>query len=315
MNLRQLRYIAEIADRELNISAAAAALHTSQPGISKQVRLLENELGIEIFERSRSRLTRITAEGRRVVHYARRALSEIANIHALSQARAAGSTLTIATSHTQARYVLPPIMKQFAAGHPKVRISVLHANPADIAALVRSGQVELGVSTEGARGTKELLAVPYRSYERIVVVPAGHQLLRMEKVTLKALSRHPLVTYEPPFTGRRDIVRAFQKHGLSPRMLVTATDADVIKAYVEQGLGVAVLSEVTFDPVRDNGLHAIRAGHLFPPSTTYLLLHRKRPLHRATYDFVETCVPDWTRARIQEAARESGRESRAGQKK
>jgi len=302
MNLRQLRYIAEIVDRDLNISAVAAALHTSQPGISKQVRLLENELGIEIFERSRSRLKSVTAEGLRVIQYARRALDEIANIHALSQARISASTISIATSHTQARYVLPPIMKRFAAEHPKVQISVLHAHPAETVELVRSGQADIGVSTEAARGIRELLALPYRSFERVVVVPADHELLRKKRITLKTLSRYPLVTYEPQFTGRRDIVRAFQKQGLAPRMLVSATDADVIKAYVEQGLGIAVLSEVTFDASRDSGLRAIPAGHLFPPSTTTLLLHRKRHLHRATYDFVETCLPGWTRAKIQRAA-------------
>lgn len=302
MNLRQLRYIAEIADRDLNISAVAAALHTSQPGISKQVRLLESELGIEIFERSRSRLKRITAEGQRVIHYARSALNEIANIHALSQARVAASTITIATSHTQARYVLPSVMKRFAAEHPKVRISVLHATPAEIAAHVRAGHADLGVSTETPRGMKELLALPYRSFERVVIVPAGHELLAMKRITLKALSRYPLVTYEPQFTGRRDIVRAFQKNGLTPRMLVSATDADVIKAYVEQGLGIAILSEVTFNASRDTALRAIPAGHLFSPSTTTLLLHRKRHLHRATYDFVEVFLPGWTRAKVQRAA-------------
>ena len=302
MNLRQLRYIAEIAQRDLNISAVAVALHTSQPGISKQVRLLETELGIEIFVRSRSRLKSVTVQGQRVIDYARRALEEVANIHALSQARKTPGTITIATSHTQARYVLPEIMKRFAAEHPKVRISVLHASPAEIAESVRSGQADIGVSTETAGRMKELIGLPYRSFERVVVVPQGHDLLRMKRVTLKALSRHPLVTYEPQFTGHRDILRAFQKQGLTPRLLVSATDADVIKAYVEQGLGIAVLSEVTFDAARDITLRAIPVSHLFPPSTTTLLLHRKRPLHRPTYDFVEICLPGWTRSRVQRAA-------------
>ena len=303
MNLRQLRYIAEIAQHDLNISAVAAALHTSQSGISKQVKLLESELGIEIFVRSRARLRGTTPQGRRVIDYARKALDEISNILALSDEGKRPASITIATSHTQARYVLPEIMKRFSARYPRVRISLVHGDPAQIAELVRSGRADIGVSTESAR-VKDLLTLPYRSFERVVIVPRGHALLDMKRVTLKALARYPLVSYEPQYTGRRDVVKAFEKAGVTPRMPVSATDADVIKTYVEQGLGVAILSEVTFDPGREAGLRAIPAGHLFAPSTTLLLLHRKRYLHRHAYDFIELCLPKWTRAHVQEAAAE-----------
>lgn len=301
MNLRQLRYIAEIAQHDLNISAVAAALHTSQSGISKQVKLLESELGIEIFVRSRSRLRGTTPQGQRVIEYASRALEEISNIHALSEERKLPGRVTIATSHTQARYVLPAIMKRFSARYPKVRISVLHGDPAQIAELVRSGRADIGVSTESAR-LSELLTLPYRRFERVVIVPRGHALLGMKRLTLKALARYPLVSYEPQYSGRRDVVKAFEAAGITPQMTVSATDADVIKTYVEQGLGVAVLSEVTFDQTRDAGLRAIRAGHLFAASTTTLLLHRTRYLHQRAYDFVEMCLPKWTRAQVQRAA-------------
>jgi LysR family cys regulon transcriptional activator len=301
MNLRQLRYIAEIAERDLNISAVASSVHTSQSGISKQVKLLESELGIEIFVRARGRLRGITPLGARVVEYARNALAEVDNIRAISEERKRPGSMTIATSHTQARYVLPDIMKRFSARYPKVRISLAHGSPAEIAELVRAGKADIGVSTETAR-TKELLSLPYRRFERVVIVPRGHPLLRMKRVTLKALARYPLVSYEPQYSGRRDVVRAFEKAGLAPRMPVSATDADVIKTYVEQGLGIAVLSEVTFDAARDASLGAIPAGHLFAPSTTILLLNRKRYLQQHAYDFVEMCLPKWTRADVQRAA-------------
>jgi LysR family cys regulon transcriptional activator len=301
MNLRQLRYIADIAERDLSISAVASSLHTAQSGISKQVKLLENELGIEIFVRARGRLRGVTPLGGRVIEYATNALGEIANIRALSEERKRPSKIAIATSHTQARYVLPDITRRFSARYPKVRISLAHGSPAEIAELVRAGKADIGVSTESAR-MKELLSLPYRRFERVVIVPCGHSLLAMKRVTLKALARYPLVSYEPQYSGRRDVVKAFEKAGLAPRMPVSATDADVIKTYVEQGLGIAVLSEVTFDPVRDVHLQAMPAHHLFAPSTTMLLLNRKRYLQQHAYDFIEMCLPRWTRAAVQRAA-------------
>lgn len=302
MNLRQLRYITEIAQRELNISVAAAGLHTSQSGISKQVKLLEDELGFEIFLRSRSRLQAITPKGQRVIAYARNALEQISNISAVAASGKAATVITVATSHTQAQYVLPQVMKRFATRFPKVRISLLHGDPGQTAERVLSGEADIGVSTEDARGHKELLALQYQAYRRIVIVPREHPLLRLKRVTLKALTRYPLVTYEPQFAGHREIVRTFARSGLTPRLIVSATDADVIKTYVEQGLGIAVLSEVTFDPSRDVGLRAIPAGHLFPPARTNVLLHRRRYLHRHPYEFVQMFVPAWTRAYVQSAA-------------
>jgi LysR family cys regulon transcriptional activator len=304
LNLRQLRYIAEIARQDFNISTVAGALHTSQSGISKQVKLLENELGIEIFVRSRSRLSGVTAEGERVIEFARRALEEIANIHAVSRdlARPNSGTINIATSHTQARYVLSGIMKRFAARYPKVRIRMRLGDPQQIAELVLSGQADIGVTTVTADGSKELMSLPYRSFERIVIVPHGHGLLRTKRITLKALARYPLIAYEPQFTGRRALVKAFEKEGLIPGIFVSAIDADVIKTCVEQGLGIAVVSEVTFDAKRDAALRAIRAGHLFEPSSTHLLLHRRRYLQQHAYDFIEMWVPTWTKSYVQRTA-------------
>jgi LysR family cys regulon transcriptional activator len=304
MNLRQLRYITEIARRDLNISAVAAALHTSQPGISKQVKLLESELGVDVFVRARNRLSGITPEGARIIAYAQSALDEVANIAAVSveRKRPTTGTLTVATTHTQARYVLPEVMKAFAARNPKVRMTLLHGDPSRIAELVASGEADIGVTTDAPRAAKELLVLPVRKFQRVVIVPRGHRLLRMSRLTLKALAQNPLITYEPQFTGRREVVRAFEREGLSPTLFVSAIDADVIKTCVEQGLGIAVLSEVTFDPVKDAALRAIPAAHLFEASTTSLLLQRKRYLQQYAYDFIETCAPAWAKARVQRAA-------------
>lgn len=307
MNLRQLRYITEIARRDLNISAAAAALHTSQPGISKQVKLLETELGMDIFMRAGNRLSSITADGERIIAYARSALDEIGNIEAVSHERKRPNvgTLTIATTHTQARYVLPEVMKAFAGRHPKVCMTLRHGDPGQIAELVAGGGADIGVTTDVPRDRAELLALPCRHFERVVIVPRGHKLLRATRLTLKVLAQCPLITYEPQFTGRRELIRAFEKEGLSPTLFVSAVDADVIKTCVEQGLGIAVLSEVTFDPDKDTGLRAIPAKHLFAPSTTSLLVHRKRYLQQYAYDFIEMCSPPWSKSRVQRAAARS----------
>ena len=303
VNLRQLRYIVDIAERNLNISATAAALHTSQSGISKQVRLLETELGVDIFVRAGSRLSGVTAIGAKVIATARAALVEVGNIRAVSRenVRTESGRLTIATSHTQARYLLPEIMKAFTRLHPKVGITLRHGDPGQIAELVQKGQADIGVTTDAARGPRELLAIPCRQFQRVIIVPPGHALLRSRRVTLKNVCRYPLVTYEPQFTGRWQVVEAFEKQGLTPTLVISAIDADVIKTCVEQGLGIAVLSEVTFDPRRDSGLRAIPAGHLFAPSTTSLLVHRKRHLHPHAYDFIELCAPRWNKAGRQRA--------------
>lgn len=296
MNLRQLRYIVDIADRGLNISATAAALHTAQSGISKQVRLLEAELGVDIFVRAGTRLSGVTAVGAKVIAAARAALVEIGNIRAVSRedVNSESGRLTIATSHTQARYLLPEIIKAFTRLHPRVGITLRHGDPGQIAALVRKGEADIGVTTDPPRGAPELLAVPCRQFERVIIVPPGHPLLDGRRPTLKQVCRYPLVTYEPQFTGRWQVVEAFEKQGLTPTLVISAIDADVIKTCVEQGLGIAVLSEVTFDPARDTGLRAIPAGHLFAPSTTSLLVHRKRHLHPPARDFIDLCAPGRT---------------------
>lgn len=300
MNIKQLRFIVEISRQELSVSKAAAALHISQPGISKQVLLLEEELGFHIFSRARSRLVGLTPEGARVVDFAEKALEQISNIHRVSQERKRPSArvISIATSHTQARYVLSEIMKNFAAKFPRVNIRLRLGNPQQIADLVLSGEADIGVTTDPSDAIKELVSLPYRTFERVVIVPRGHELIRDKKITIRKLARFPLIAYEPQFTGWHAVANAFKREGLTPKVFVSAIDADVIKTCVEQGMGIAVLSEMTFNPERDAALSAIRTGDMFAPATTNFLLHSKRYLPNYAYDFIETCLPTWTKATL-----------------
>lgn len=310
MNLRQLQYIVEISRQGLSISKAADVLHTSQPGISRQIALLEDELGFEIFVRSRSRLVGRSEDGAKVIAFAEQALEQVAGIRRTSEAykRPDAQVISIATSHTQARYVLSPVMKAFGARFPGVQFRLRLGDPGQIAGMVLSGETDIGITTDPADRVKELLSLPYRTFERVVLVPRGHELLAARRITLKRLAKYPLIAYEPQFTGWRDVAEAFRKEGLEPRVLVSAIDADVIKTCVEQGMGIAVLSEVTFDPVRDVSLRAIRTGRMFAPATSNVLLHRKRYLPKYAHDFIETCVPAWTKAHLErvQQARKAG---------
>jgi LysR family transcriptional regulator, cys regulon transcriptional activator len=303
MNLRQLRYISEIAQRGLNISAVASALHTSQPGISKQVRLLETELGAEIFVRSSNRLSGVTPLGQKIIGMAQNVIAEISNIRVASRdlEQERSGSFVIATTHTQARYVLPEIMKRFTLRYPKVQLTLRHGDPSRISELLLSGEADIGVTTETAKHLRELLVLPCRRFQRVVIVPRGHELLNKKRLTLKLLAKYPLVTYEPAFTGRRQLEKAFEREGLKPTLVLSAIDADVIKSCVEHGLGIAVLSEVTYDKSGDFKLCALPAGHLFEPSVTNIVIHRHRYQRRYVYDFIEMCAPPWSRANVQRA--------------
>ncbi len=303
MNLRQMRYVCEIAKRELNISSVASALHTNQPGISKQVKLLEIELGVEIFLRSRNRLSGITPHGQKIIAMAQNIVNETANIKAISRdvVQESSGPLVIAVTHTQARYFLPEAIKRFSLHHSKVRITMRHADPARIMEMLLSGDADIGVTTNDPPPVRELIALPCRESQRVVVVPSGHPLLQSRRLTLRQLARYPLITYEPAFISREIVVRAFAKHGLEPHVVLSAIDADVVKTCVEQGLGLAVLSEVTFDPLLDQKLRAIPAGHLFEPSVTKIWLCRNHYIRRYTFDFIEMCAPRMSRSNVQHA--------------
>ncbi|TAK42641.1 MAG: CysB family HTH-type transcriptional regulator [Betaproteobacteria bacterium] len=300
MNLQQLRYVTEVARRGLNISAAAAALHTSQPGISKRIRELEEELGVAIFVRAGKRLAALTEPGRAVLEIAARVLAEAANLRRAGRdfAERGTGTLTIATTHTQARYALPRAVAAFKRRYPKVQLFIHQGSPVQICEQVAADEADVGIATEQIGEHPALVALPCYEWNRCVVVPPGHALLRARPLTLEALARHPIVTYDYAYANRSLVSRAFAQRGLAPEVVLTAFDSDVIKTYVELGLGVGILAKMAFDPRRDRALRAIDASHLFPTSTAQLGLRRGAYLRRFAYDFIELFAPRLSRTLV-----------------
>jgi len=305
MKLQQLRYLVEVARRGLNVSEAALALHTSQPGVSKQIRALEDELGVEVFERRGKRLTALTEPGKAVIEIAERVLAETANLKRAGAEFADEKlgTLTIATTHTQARYALPQAVAAFKRRYPGVRLLIHQGNPTQICEQVIAGEADLAIATEAIADHPELVSLPCHRWNRCVVVPPRHALLKAKPLTLEALAAHPIVTYDFAFANRSLVQKAFEAKDLSPNVVLTALDADVIKTYVELGLGVGIMAQMAFDAKRDRGLRAIDASHLFESSTTRLGIKRGAWLRRYAYDFIEFFAPHLPRALVERAAR------------
>jgi LysR family cys regulon transcriptional activator len=297
MNLQQLRYVHEVARRGLNVSEAASALYTSQPGVSKQIRLLEEELGLTIFERSGKRLVAVTEPGKLVLDIAARVLGELANLKRVGEdyAGESGGTLDVATTHTQARYALPAVVKRFMERYPQVRLRLHQGNPEQVAAWTRAGDADIGIATESLDQQPGLTVLPCYQWTHVIIAPAGHAILAGGAPTLAALAQHPLITYDPSFTGRSHIDRAFERAGIEANVVLTAIDADVIKTYVKLGLGLGVIAEMAFDESRDAGLRALPAGHLFESSTTRLAFRSDAYLRRFDYAFMELFAPQLTR--------------------
>jgi len=304
LNLQQLRYLCAIVDHGLNVSDAAEALHTSQPGISKQVRQLEDELGVRVFVRQGKRLASLTPAGESVLATARRALREIGNLkrvgaefHSEDQ-----GTLAIATTHLQARYVLPPALRDFARRYPKVKLELHQGNPTQVAEQTARGDADLGIATEALAMTPDLVTLPCYQWNRCVLVPRDHPLSRNKPLTLAALAQHPIITYDFTFTGRSQINAAFDSAGLVPNVVLTALDSDVIKTYVEMGLGVGIIAKMAWDPARDAGVfEQLDAAHLFAPSITRIALRRGTFLRGYVYDFIAGFAPALDRAAVDAA--------------
>jgi LysR family cys regulon transcriptional activator len=293
MKLQQLRYLCEVANQGLNLSKAAEILHTSQPGISKQIRLLENELGVDIFVRNGKRVVETTPPGRAILEIAERMLRDAKNLKQVGQefANEAIGSLTIATTHTQARYALPSAIKHFTARYPKVKLILRQGSPTQISELVTSGIADIAIATEAIELFDELVMLPCYQWNRCIVVPPRHPLLKLEKLTLEAIAQYPIITYDFAFTGRSKINQAFDAKKLVPNVVLTAIDADVIKTYVELGLGIGILAQMAFDPKRDKHLRSIDASHLFEPSTTRIGIGRNSYLRGYVYDFIEIFAP------------------------
>ena len=300
MNLQQLRYLCAIADHGLNVSDAAAALFTSQPGVSKQVRQLEDELGVRVFIRAGKRIASITPAGEAVIATARRALREIENVKRVGAEfkNEIEGTLAIATTHTQARYVLPPVVRDFAARFPRVKVELHQGNPVQVAEHTASGSADVGIATEALANFPELVTLPCYQWNRCVLVPRGHPLAKVVPLTLAALARFPIVTYDSTFTGRSQMNAAFEAEGLTPNVVLTALDSDVIKTYVELGMGVGIVAQMAYDPNRDAAFEKLDAGHLFAPSTTRLALRRGAFLRGFIYEFIHLFAPALDRATV-----------------
>ncbi len=297
MKLQQLRYACEVARRGLNVSAAAAALHTSQPGISKQIKSLEDELGVEVFVRHGKRISSITEPGKAVLAIAERILAEAQSMQRAGEdfADEKLGTLTIATTHTQARYALPKAVATFKRRYPKVQLFIHQGNPTQICEQVARGEADLCVATEHIAEHPGLAALPCYQWNRCIVVPPRHPLLKAGPLTLEAVAKYPIVTYDFAYANRSVVNRAFEQRGLAPQVVLTAFDADVIKTYVELGLGVGIMAAMAFDAKRDRELRSIDAAHLFPSSTTRLGIKRGAYLRRYAYDFIELFAPNLTR--------------------
>jgi LysR family cys regulon transcriptional activator len=303
MNFQQLRSVREATRRAFNLTDVANALLTSQPGVSRQIRELEDELGVVIFERNGKRLTGLTGPGKAVLPIIERLLVEADNLTQAGHEYAAqdSGTLTVAVTHTQARYALPQVVQSFRAAFPDVRVALQQSSPEHIAEWVLSGRADIGIATEGLAEFPGLVSFPCYRWSHVVVAPDGHPLLAKSQVRLEDLAAHPLITYDVGFTGRGHIDAAFAAAGVTPDIVLTAMDSDVIKQYVSLGMGVGIVASMAFDHGRDKGLRAVEASHLFAPNVTRLAVRRGSYLRAYAYHFIERFAPNCTRSEIDQA--------------
>jgi LysR family cys regulon transcriptional activator len=290
MKLRQLSYIHEVARRGLNVTAAAESLYTSQPGVSKQIRMLEEELGVDIFVRNGKHLSEITPAGKRILEYADRLLNEVDNIKNIAEEfrDTDRGDLSIATTHTQARYALPPVIQRFKGRFPRVSLHLHQGSPQQIARMAAEGQADFAIATEALEHFEQLVMLPCYHWNRTILVKPDHPLTQIPRLTLKDIADYPLVTYTFGFTGRSKLDQAFAAHGLRPDVVLTAADADVIKTYVRLGLGVGIVADMAYDAGEDSDLVSLKADHLFEPSTTHIGFRRGLFLRGYMYEFMQT---------------------------
>jgi LysR family cys regulon transcriptional activator len=303
MKLQQLRYIWEVAQNDLNVTQTAQSLFTSQPGISKQIRLLEDELGVEIFARSGKHFERVTAAGESILKTTGEIMRAVENIKISAQdfSDEKKGSLAIATTHTQCRYVLPEVIKQFIDSYPDAELHMHQGTPVQVSELAANGTADLAIATESMERYTDLVVMPCYSWNRAIVLPEGHPLTEVSHLTLEDLAKYPLVTYTRGFTGRSKLDEAFMARGLSPRVVFTAADADVIKTYVRLGLGVGIVAKMAYDPNKDDDLVAIDASHLFESSVTKVGFRRGTYLRSYMYDFIEMFAPHLKKSLVQEA--------------
>ena len=293
MNFQQLRIIRETVRQNFNLTEVAEVLFTSQPGVSKHIKDLEDELGVELFNRKGKRLTGLTEPGKELIGIVERLLLDAQNIKQLADqfTQKDEGQLVVATTHTQARYVLPRVVKQFKEAFPKVHLVLHQGSPEEIVSLLQTGQADIGIATESLEGADQIVTFPYYQWHHAVIVPEGHPLATQESLTLDLIAEHPIITYHEGFTGRSQIDQAFSDAGLSPDVIMSALDADVIKAYVELGLGVGIVASMAYSDVRDQGLALLDTEHLFRRNTTVIGVRRGHYLRGFAYRFMALCSP------------------------
>jgi len=302
MNFQQLRIIRETVRRNFNLTEVANALYTSQSGVSKHIKDLEDELGVELFVRKGKRLLGLTDPGKELAIVVDRMLVDANNIRQIADqfSKRDQGALVIATTHTQARYALPPIVGAFKKEFPRVHLALYQGSPQEIVTQLLAGEADIGIATESLAHVPELVAFPMYEWEHAVVVPADHPLAKKKKVTLEDIAEFPVVTYHAGYTGRARIDEAFGTAGLVPDVVLSALDADVIKTYVELGLGVGIIASVAFDAARDRGLKLVGAG-LFGSNTTRIAVRRGHYLRGFGYRFLNQCAPALTETAVKEA--------------
>ena len=303
MTLLQLRYLCEIVDRGMNISAAAVALHTSQPGMSRQIQALERELGVTIFLRSKRRILGLTETGAQVREIARKVLHATDGLRHIGRdfSTLDSGTLTVTTSHTHARYILPGIIQAFSRKYPKVRITLRQGNPVQVAHLVNTGKADLSICSRPAQEIPGLALIPCYDQHKVVLTPARHPLLRMNHLTIRALARYPLITYDSEFPTYAQVMQAFAAEDCEPNVILSATDVDVMKEYVKRGLGVAIVAALAYKAKEDRGLRAIDARHLFESNKIYVGVQKHTYIRGYVFEFVRLFAPKITREIMERA--------------
>ena len=293
MKLQQLRCIFEVVQNDFNISKAANFLHTSQPGVSKQIQLLEDEVGVQIFQRNGKRLTGLTEPGQQVFDSIAEIIREEKNIKRVSEEYEKKDTgnFTIATTHTQARYKLPNVVEEFVKKYPKINLNIHQGNPSQVTEQIVNGDADVGIATESISLHDKIFCIPCYSWNRIIVMPKSHPLNEEKIITLEHLATYPLITYDYAFTGSTIVSKVFKESNLKPNIMLTAIDADVIKTYVNLNLGIGLIAEMAFDSSKDIDLISRDVSHLFPLSTTYLGIRKDTFIRASTFDFIKMFTP------------------------
>ncbi|MEM8510780.1 LysR family cys regulon transcriptional activator [Massilia sp. MP_M2] len=305
MNLHQLRFVREAVRQNYNLTDAAKSLFTSQPGVSKAIIELEEELGVDIFTRHGKRIRGLTEPGRLVLQSVELIMQEIESLKRIGKEYAAhdSGSFTIATTHTQARYMLPKVVQAFMQKYPKVRLSLLQGNPKQIADMVKSDQADLAIATEAITTIDGLITLPAYQWEHVVVAPHEHPLFKSRAISLEEIASYPIITYDAAFAGRSKIDHAFGLRSLKPDVLLEAIDADVIKTYVELGMGIGIIAGMAYDAERDRGLRAIPVGHLFGMNTSRVAIKQGAYLRSYVYTFIELLTPTLNRKMVESAMR------------